>query len=45
LVSKKEREDYLTVFNGLDTDNSGSLTEQEFLAGAKKFFGDGLDTE
>jgi len=42
-VSKKEREDYLAVFNALDTDNSGSLTEAEFTAGAEKFFGNGLE--
>jgi Ca2+-binding EF-hand superfamily protein len=44
-VSKKEREDYEKVFNALDTDNSGSLTEDEFRAGAAKFFGNGLEEQ
>lgn len=42
LLSKKERDDFLTIFNTLDTDNSGSLTRDEFLKGAKFFFGESL---
>lgn len=42
LVSKQERDDFLQVFNTLDKDHSGNLTKQEFIAGHKEFFGDGL---
>ena len=45
LVSKKERDDFLQVFNTLDADHSGNLTKQEFIDGHKEFFGDGLTQE
>jgi Ca2+-binding EF-hand superfamily protein len=41
-LSKKEKDDYLQIFNALDTDHSGSLTREEFLAGSKSFFGESL---
>lgn len=44
-MSKKERDDFLQVFNALDTDFSGNLTKQEFIDGHQKFFGDGLTQE
>jgi len=42
LLSKKERDDFLQIFNALDTDHSGSLSKEEFLAGSKQFFGESL---
>ena len=42
LISKKERDDFLRVFNALDTDHSGTITKKEFLNGHKMFFGDAL---
>lgn len=32
----------MQIFNTLDKDHSGNLTKQEFIAGHKEFFGDGL---
>lgn len=42
LLSKKERDDFLQIFNALDSDHSGSLSKEEFLAGSTKFFGESL---
>lgn len=42
LMSKKERDDFLQIFNTLDTDHSGNLTKDEFIAGATHFFGESM---
>lgn len=45
LLTKKEREQYRRVFEKLDVDQSGSLTEDEFLNGTRDFFGMELTVE
>ena len=40
LLTKNEREQYRQVFESMDLDNNGTLSETEFLRGAKKFFGE-----
>ena len=42
LLTKQEREQYRRVFEQLDVDLSGTLTEDEFIRGTKKFFGEQL---
>lgn len=42
LLSKKERDDFLNIFNALDEDHSGYLSKEEFLKGSKKFFGESM---
>lgn len=40
LLTKTEREQYRRVFESIDIDMNGTLTEEEFLNGTKKFFGE-----
>ena len=40
LLTKKEREQYRQVFESLDVDQNGTLTEDEFIKGSKAFFGE-----
>lgn len=42
LLTKTEREMYRHVFESIDVDHSGTLTEDEFIRGTKKFFGEQL---
>lgn len=42
LLTKQEREQYRRVFESLDVDMNGTLTEDEFIKGTKKFFGEQL---
>lgn len=41
-MTKQERENYRRVFEQLDIDMNGTLTEDEFVKGTKKFFGEQL---
>ena len=40
LLTKQEREQYRRVFESLDVDMNGTLTEDEFIKGTKQFFGE-----
>ena len=42
LLTKQEREHYRRVFEQLDVDMNGTLTEDEFVRGTKAFFGEQL---
>ena len=42
MLTKTERENYRHVFESIDIDHSGTLTEDEFIRGTKKFFGEQL---
>ena len=42
LLTKNERENYRRVFESLDVDMNGTLTEDEFVKGTKLFFGEQL---
>ena len=42
LLTKQEREQYRRVFEQLDVDMNGTLTEDEFVKGTKAFFGEQL---
>lgn len=44
-VSKKERESYRLVFQQIDTENNGVLSQREFINATDKFFGESLTLE
>ena len=41
-TSKRDKEQYRKVFQAIDKDNNGVLSQPEFQASAKKFFGNSL---
>lgn len=45
LLSKKDKDDYLQIFNALDEDHNGSLTRDEFINGSNQFFGESMSEE